>query len=143
MSNTLDNAPSDQTIFHRFTLLPQISHPFPRICVASRQIHTIFARSANNRRKYAILPSLGENASARFVGVLVVYAICNLARIGGVVNRARFPLFVVVELALEAERMVNTREAELNIGALSELSASNKLRRLEGLNSLLERSCHA
>jgi hypothetical protein len=106
-------------------------------------MHTIFARSANNRRKYAILSSLGEKASARLVGVLVVYTSCNITGIGGVANRARLPVLIVVQLALEVESMVDAGEAELNIGTLSELSASKQLRRFGGLNSLLEQSYHA
>lgn len=131
MSNTLDNPSTDSD--------PDKSNPtsspdpaqFPQIFVASRQMHTILPRSANNRRKYAILPTLGEKGSAILIFVLVVDALSSLTGVGSVVDRASLPVEIVVEFALEVERMVNVRKAELNVGSLIKLSASNIFRRLE------------
>jgi hypothetical protein len=59
-----------------------------------------------------------EEASALLVLVLVVYALCGLARVGGVVDDARLPVLVLRELALELKGMIDAGEAELDEVAL-------------------------
>jgi hypothetical protein len=71
-----------------------------------------------NHRKYSSRSVLSEDGSVLLVSVLVVDALGSLTGIGRIADRARLPILILMELALEVQGMVDIGEAKLDVVAL-------------------------